>query len=354
MTIIETLLSVPDAVDGGKVAIDRLDYQTAWGLSRAIELHGGTTSYAVGFEFHDDIVELDDAGMPTKARFFQVKTDKIKNWTLKRIAVRKKEKGVETPSFAWRMFSNAVRFGDAVDRLVFVSNQPCPALGLAHVEVSFSVAGKKDVEEFAAALMSEDASFKAEHVNLFHFSYSHLALGSYDKTLLATVSEFIETTTGLDNVSAKPFTLMLVDQCNKRSKKLSDLSSFDALKASKFVTRSDMDKWLGELVAKNENRVQWAELAGWFTHIHQAQAVKPHFIRYENERRKRLGAASLKFQAEVKTRAAPYLETGQDLMTMLDAALPEVREIAHHWSADAAKNDDYLRAIILYEYSYVG
>ncbi|PSH65159.1 dsDNA nuclease domain-containing protein [Phyllobacterium sophorae] len=354
MSIIETLMSVPDAVDGGRVAIERLDYQTAWGLSRAIVLHTDGKAYAVGFEFHDDIVELDDADNPTKASFYQIKTDKTKNWSLNRIAARKKEKGVLQPSFAWRMFDNANRFGGAVHRLVFVSNMPCPSLGSDYKDFAFSSAPELDVEKFIKAMQTEDGSFKREHVALFHFSYSPFNLGSFDKALLGEVADFIQSETGLEHVNPKAFALMLVDQCNKRSKKLSDLSSFDALKSSKFVTRADMDKWLGELKAKNENRVHWTEVAAWFSNIHEAQAIKAHFIQYENERRSRLGVASLKFQAEVKKLVAPHMETGQTLTEMLNAALPEVRNISHQWSVEASVNDDYLRAIMLYEYCHVG
>ncbi|WP_292583967.1 dsDNA nuclease domain-containing protein [Mesorhizobium sp.] len=352
--MVESLLAIPDAAGGGKVAIERLDYQTAWGLSRAMVLHSGGEPYAIGFEFHDDIVELNGSDSPDKAFFYQVKTDKTKDWTLNRIAARKKVKGVHTPSFAWRMFENRKKFGAVAQRLVFVSNQPCPALGNDHNDYSFTAAPKKDLDAFLKSLQAEDGSFKEEHLSLFSFSYSPFNLGSFDKALLGEVTTFIHYETGLDNIGPKAFALMLVDQCRRRSKQLSNISDFPALLKSKFVTRADMERWLKELKDKNENRVQWSEIAGWFGSITEAQAIKPHFVAYDIERKSRLGAAALKFQGDVKKLVVPHMEKGKPLMEMLDAALPKVRKIASNWFTDGLQSDDYLRAIMLYEYCYVG
>lgn len=354
MSVVASLLAIPDAAGGGRVAIERLDYQTAWGLSRAMVLHSGGEPYAVGFEFHEDIVELNDTDSPNKASFYQVKTDKAKDWTLSRIAARKKVKGVHTPSFAWRMFENRKKFGAVAQRLVFVSNQPCLALGSDHKDYSFTVAPKKELEAFLKSLQAEDGSFKEEHLSLFSFSYSPLNLGSFDKALLGEVTTFIHEQTGLDDIGPKAFALMLVDQCHRRSRQLSDISNFPALLKSKFVTRADMEQWLKELKDKNENRVQWSEVSGWFATITEAQAIKPHFVAYDIERKSRLGAAALKFQGDVKKLVVPHMEEGKPLMEMLNAALPEVRKIASNWSTDGLLPDDRLRAIMLYEYCYVG
>jgi len=354
LSVVASLLTIPDAAGGGKVAIERLDYQTAWGLSRAMVLHSGGEPYAVGFEFHDDIVELNGSDSSDKASFYQVKTDKAKDWTLNRIAARKKVKGVHTPSFAWRMFENRKKFGAVAQRLVFVSNQPCPALGNDHKDYSFTAAPKKELESFLKSLQAEDGSFKEEHLSLFSFSYSPFNLGSFDKALLGEVTTFIHDQTGLDNIGPKAFALMLVDQCRRRSRQLSDISDLPALLKSKFVTRADMEQWLKELKDKNENRVQWSEVSGWFASITEAQAIKPHFFSYDIERKSRLGASALKFQGDVRKLVVPHMETGRSLMEMLDAALPEVRKIASHWSSDGLLSNDYLRAIMLYEYCYVG
>ena len=57
----EFLTHVPEREKGGQTALDRFDYQTAWGVSRLLDLHEKGENYAVAFEFHDDIVALDEA-----------------------------------------------------------------------------------------------------------------------------------------------------------------------------------------------------------------------------------------------------------------------------------------------------
>ena len=67
LSVKDSLLTVSQREEGGRTAYDRFDYQTAWGLSRLLDLHGTGKNYAVAFEFHDDIVSLDDADAPTRA-----------------------------------------------------------------------------------------------------------------------------------------------------------------------------------------------------------------------------------------------------------------------------------------------
>lgn len=61
MGVKDTLLAVSQREEGGRTAYDRFDYQTAWGVSKLLELHNAGTNYAVAFEFHDDANEPEKA-----------------------------------------------------------------------------------------------------------------------------------------------------------------------------------------------------------------------------------------------------------------------------------------------------
>ncbi len=256
MKLIDEMLTVPERETSGTTALDRFDYQTAWGLAKVMKLHRGDTEYAVAFEFHDDIVELDDADDPALATFYQLKTLKSGAWTLKKIVYRESSGGGKSrkPSFAGKMFDNVKRFGSSVDRLVFVSNQACSELGDDYKDFPFISAPKEKLAEFTIAMKAEDAGFQDAHVPLFYFSYSDLSLGSYGRTLMADVAEFVRDELGLEDVNSRTFGLMLVDECRKRSKRLADLADFTALKGAKLITRNDMNGWLAVLKGRHTQR----------------------------------------------------------------------------------------------------
>ena len=93
MSVRESLLTITQREEGGRTAYDRFDYQTAWGVSKLLDLQDSSKNYALAFEFHDDIISLDDADEPAKAVFYQVKTKKVGNWSFAQFASRISKNG---------------------------------------------------------------------------------------------------------------------------------------------------------------------------------------------------------------------------------------------------------------------
>ena len=254
MGVKDDLLEVPEREDGGQTAYDRFDYQTAWGLARLIELHDHDKNYGVAFEFHDDIVTLDDADTPTKVSFYQVKTKKSGNWSFAKITSRPVINKEKKSSFAGKMFDNFVRFGATVEKLVFVSNQPLPEVIVVHGEKSFSASAEKNLKKFVSSMATEIIGFdEMDHTKLFFFAFSDLNLTSYEQTIIGKIADFLERHIG-PHIPAKPFALALNNECRHRAKSLADVTSFEQLKGSKFVTRSDMNKWLAHVKDQHDRR----------------------------------------------------------------------------------------------------
>ncbi len=129
MNLTDQLVNTPQREKGGSLAIQRLDYQVAWGITHLFELHASGNDYAVGFEFHDDIIVIDSASNPSKVRFYQVKTKTSdKNWTLNSLTKSTLEDGVAQSSIAGKMLANQIKFSEQTDHLGFVSNRPCTFL----------------------------------------------------------------------------------------------------------------------------------------------------------------------------------------------------------------------------------
>lgn len=348
MPIKEKLLTVPQREEGGRTAYDRFDYQTAWGLSRLLELHEGGHNYAVAFEFHDDIVSLDDADNPSSAIFYQVKTKESGNWSFAKITSRPSSKAGKKPSFAGKMFDNFVRFGATVEKLAFVSNQPLPDVIAVHGEKQFTESDKAKLEKFVSALTAESPEFKDdEHSSLFFFVFSDLNLSSYESTIIGRIAEFIDSELG-SHIPPKPFALALNDHCRKRSKSLADLSDFEQLKSSKFITKDDMRNWLSQARNQHESRPEWASIAGDLkVPFSDKVKIERAWREYEILLRSRSNAATIAFTEKVRAVIDPALEHVEDYAGLIDTASGGVGPIVRAWHPGA--DDHFVSAVILYE-----
>ncbi|WP_169804497.1 dsDNA nuclease domain-containing protein [Sphingomonas pituitosa] len=349
MSLIKDLLTVPEREDGGRTAYDRFDYQTAWGLARLLELHSKGENYAVAFEFHDDIVALDDANNPTSATFYQVKTKDKGNWTLAELSRRDKAKDGFKPSFAGRMFDNVGRFGTAVTKLSLVSNQPLSIATETHGEASFSKVNSTKLESFLKALKAEAATFDPlSHISLFYFVYSDLTLTSFDSTIHGKISEFLQDEVGPE-VPPRPFALLLNDHCRKRARRLTDLGDFKDLKASKFITRDQMLTWLVDLKSDHIRRPEWSNVSSELSlPFDQRHRIRKAWQDYEVQLRSRPNAATIAFSKRVRSLVNELTEGASSYEDVLSRATPVVRSLVTEWRENAT--EDFVHAVILYEF----
>ncbi|MFB9224189.1 dsDNA nuclease domain-containing protein [Paracoccus cavernae] len=348
MGVKEFLTCVPEREKGGQTALDRFDYQTAWGVSRLLDLHEKGSNYAVAFEFHDDIVALDDADEPSSAIFYQVKTRETGNWSFAKITHRPSSKGIKKSSFAGKMFDNCVRFGATVERLVFVSNQPLPEVIVAHGEEKFSSAEKAKLEKFVKAISEEvDGYDDGVHNVLFFFVFSDLNLTNYQNTVIGRIAEFLESELGSD-IPPKTFALALNDFCRTRSKALADLGNFEALKASKFVTRANMMKWLTQAQDHHSHRPDWKTASDDLTvPFKEKVGIQASWREYEMLVRSRTNAATVAFTQELHDVVYAGVDQADDKMHLLDIVFIEAKNLVAEWHPGAS--DFLVKAAILYE-----
>ncbi len=359
MNIRQDLLKEPQREQGGKLAVERFEYQAAWGLSRIIQLHKSGADFGIAFEFHDDVLELDSISSPTKVTFFQVKTQKTGSWTLSSISAslgamgkQTKEKPSDPPlekklSYAAKMYDNFKRFPDHTDRLVFVTNQICSDLAAGHDETNFDTAATAKIQAFRKRLKEQDPDFQDEHSKLFHFCCSSMNLASFSDTIMGAVQKFVIEQTGMTETSTYAFALMLLEECRQRERMNVDFTSFATMSDS-FVTRKLIDDRLEEFKKKRAEAVDWVEIAPHISNIVRRRDIGAAWKLYVNDRRSRYGPGPQRFKKAVREVVASHITGLHDLLKEVDAALPEVRQLAPLW--DTTASDDYLRAVILYEF----
>lgn len=245
------------------------------------------------------------------------------------------------------MYDNYKRFPDHTDRLVFVTNQMCSDLAAGHDETKFDAAAKAKIESFRKRLKEQDPDFQDEHSKLFHFCCSTMNLASFGDTIMGAVQKFVIEQTGMTETSTYAFALMLLEECRQRERMDVDFSNFVTMSDS-FVTRKLIDDRLEEFKKKRAEAVEWSEIAPYITNIVRRRDIGAAWKLYVNDRRSRYGPGPQRFRKAVREVVATHIVGAHDLLTEVDAALPEVRQLAHLW--DPTVSDNYLRAVILYEF----
>jgi hypothetical protein len=258
LTLADQLVLTPQREKGGSRAIERLEYQVAWGITHLFELHASGKDYAIGFEFHDDIAVIDSASNPKKVRFYQVKTCPAnQNWTITRLTKRKKEGESLKPSIAAKMLFNKIKFPNETEYLGFVSNRPGDFITSEKSVCCFTEIPKKKFDDFLIKLKSEIPSVTEDDAKLFHFHNVDYPIEEINALVKGKLSDFVEKHCGQLEYHLDGFFLTIADRCRRKSRHIEDATSFQELVDSKFITKQDVHQWLIDLVNRVKARPSW-------------------------------------------------------------------------------------------------
>lgn len=349
MDLTERLLASSEREIDGSRTLDRYDFQTHWGVLRLMELHGSGQDYAVAFEFHDDIVVIDNVRIPGSIAFFQVKGKLKGKWSLRDLTKRDAGGSGPKPSIIGKLFSNRVVFGDGTAHLGFVSNQPASFLDDDKAICRFADA--ENFNTFLSSLKAECPVATDEDASLFHFHHTECGVRGYERHVKGAMVEFITRQVGQPiNWDCEAFYLTVIDYCRRQSKNLADLTSLDDLLASKFVTREEVNEWIANLVDRARNRPDWSqvsqELIDWGAP--RKRDVRRQWDLYSVERI-RVGDRSMdRFKDAIRAAVDGPLRRDASLPEIVEELLPAARAAASRFRP--AASDDWLRAAILYEF----
>lgn len=121
--LLKKILKTRPRESSGATSSNRFSFQHSWAMCKLLDLHLHCKPYMILFEFHDDIVVLDDEDSPVSAEFIQVKTDTTgRKWTCSKLLSRKKGKGRMLPSPLGKLRCHEISFSKFISRMSFVSN----------------------------------------------------------------------------------------------------------------------------------------------------------------------------------------------------------------------------------------
>ena len=334
----------------GGDTVHRFEFQTAWGLLHLLELYEDGSDYAIAFEFHDDIIVVDNASDPKKVRFFQVKSRKAGRWTLAELA--KREAGASGPkaSIIGKLFEHRRKFGATAAHLAIVSNQSCAFLDHDKSVCCVAEASKDDFAAFMEKLKEECGDGTEETGSLFHFRRTDMPLRAFETHLTGRLAEFVEKHCGQLEYNVLGLYRTVTDECRRKTTKDHGACQPHEIIAAKFIRRSDVGHWLAELQRRAPRRPDWAEVLHDLGDPSAARKLELRGQwRLHESRRFETGNTQ-----HAMLRDALRSEIGRDgrdwtepLMEAVEALLNDLRSRAIR--LDPSYTDDYLRAAILYE-----
>jgi hypothetical protein len=269
------LVAEPQREKSGETGSQRYDYQALWGLSLIFASHSTGADYAISFEFHDDIILLNSASVPSQASFYQVKTKAKGHWTLTELTSRKKRKNDPNngllPSHIGKLYSNYTLFPTDTDKLFFVSNVPCEFFSAAETECCMSDAEPKMLTDITAKLQTEYPSATSTNVNqLFRFIRADLSLQDSSTHLKGKLIEFVSGQLGSIEYNPETVYKTVVEECRLRSKYTGTVTNFADLIKHKSLTREQVTDWLSE-IERAHSMPNWGSIA---TQLNVSDALK--------------------------------------------------------------------------------
>ena len=267
MSFADKLVQTPRREKSGETGYERYDYQASWGLALIFESHNDLDDYAIAFEFHDDIVRLNSSSVPTRARFYQVKTKLKGHWTLTDLSTRKKSKDGTSllPSFVGKMHDNYELFPAETERLNFVSNLPCQFIDASATVCCFADCAAEDFAKFLTKLKHECPLATEGTAKLMHFVRADLSLHDASAHLKGMMQDFV--TGQLGTVSYSPDTLYktIIEECRTKSKYTGSINTFADLIKHKAITKSQVNGWLSQ-IKLSHSAPSWADFSGDLTY----------------------------------------------------------------------------------------
>lgn len=253
---------VPRESSGGRTS-NRFGFQHDWTLCLLLELHAEKEDYLVICEFHDDAIVLDSESAPTAARFYQVKTEATGVWTIKKLLKRKAGKTGLLPSILGRLVASRVTFPEA-DRLSFVSNARLKTKltsGLPSTEeldICFSELSASEVKEVKQALEAEHGiELDDPATACIHFEVTVLSLLDHENNTVGRLGTFLEKVHPKFKGVRPALYRSLVAEVRRRADREGRSKTFDELRKTKGIGRSDFQAMLDTAAATTDLDALW-------------------------------------------------------------------------------------------------
>lgn len=237
----EILYEKKPAEFGGETALLGLDYQIIWAITKMLEYDLLGKSFSFIFEYHDDVLILDDSVNPEKAMFCQVKTKNAK-WTLPQLINTVNGKKKEKLSILGKLFRHKMDFSEFQLRLSFVTNSQIDFIeGRTSRGEQLSSEIKKRI---TTAINEQLIDASITDLADLEFEISSLSFEDQSVHLEGRISSYLDLKfNGSSNIKPRIFTQAIERRCREKAKyKSINLRSFEDLIERKGVSNLELSK----------------------------------------------------------------------------------------------------------------
>ena len=269
MDLAEALISVPQKERGGEIAQRGFDYQTCWALSEMLKYELMGKEYVFIFEYHDDVLILDNEDNPRKVIFAQVKT-REKHWTSTDLHSITKSKPI---SIIGKLYQQQGNFSDYSPELLFVTNALFsfhPKLGSKCFFNASSIEGKYQ-KKFIEKVCSQ---IKTSHIDLsiLNFVQSSLSLEDHITHLKGKLCMFLDKKYGSEiTFNANVLATLLESECRQKSKFSSEsITSFDDLVKYKGFSSRAFNNVIDSIKTTNVLKPSWDGAKDFFKKLNRS------------------------------------------------------------------------------------
>lgn len=268
MGLAEALVNIPQFERGGEIAQRGFDYQTCWALSQMLEYELNGKNYVFIFEYHDDVVIIDDEIAPQKLTFAQVKT-RENHWTAYSLSCVTKQKPI---SIIGKLFLHQKNFAQYTPKLLFVTNASFNLCDESGGKTCFNASEVKNEHQlrFKKAIR-EQVDLDESKVDLatMEFIQSPLSLDDHITHLKGKLCNFISKKFGNNtNLSINALTSLLEQECRNKSKaKSADIKTFSDLITKKGFSSKALNSALDSLNLDTSLRPDWENASSLFQSI---------------------------------------------------------------------------------------
>ncbi len=279
MDLFDKVITTPQSETAGRNSSARFLYQKNWALSHLLKLHKNGEDYVFAFEFHDDVLVLNSEIKPTKLSFFQVKTKRAKNWTIKGLTTSSKNKktGDIKLSILGKLYQHKINFNTETVELSFVTDSYF-SFDTTKLKVSGLDLKKLDHDSITSKINAELPALSVISLNELFFIHADLNLDDQETHIRGKIHNFFKDIFGEDHgINVEAWYKTLITEIEQRNNfRQTDITNLNEFFRNKCISKSYIEEILNKLESDIRVKPAWDTVKGLITN------AKPYeMIQYE-------------------------------------------------------------------------
>ena len=264
MKLYDKIISTPQVETSGSDSSSRFLYQKNWALSHLLKLHKDGEDYVFAFEFHDDILVLNSEKEPTKLSFFQVKTKKAKNWTIRELTKSSKDKrtGDIKLSILGKLYHHKINFDTENIELSFVTDSYF-SFDTSKSKIRGLDLDQKEQDKILSQLNTELPKLSALSLNELFFIHADLNLDDQETHIKGKIHNFFKGIFGENHsISVEAWYKTLITEIEQRNNfRQTDITNLNDFFRNKCISKSYIEDVLNKLEMDIRVKPAWSTIS---------------------------------------------------------------------------------------------